>query len=896
MIITLERLEGGELYLASTGYDGILENFPIPYTGIIRKNRLKEKKAHTMNILPVPEGGIYGVGLGRIDYNYDIVQSHNWDELKEHCNRTWSPDEQISYFLPDEIFEKWNTENRKPRILSYDIEVATSHGRSPMVDRDRILMIGAQMSIGEDKKEVFIFDEEREEDTIMKFLEFIGKEDPDLITGYFSKGFDDPYTLKRMHILGLELPPSLHRCQLPKELYRDPSGYVNMDEFTAAKAYGSFGFGRASYDIFEANVKLDTYITTKNRRMKTVAAFYGSPDVVDLEDEEKSNMLDLYEGEREKLYDYLRSDIRQTTFLKDVYLPRTQKLSELSHTSMNYLLNSRGRAPFARAFMTRSFIKKNTYPVVGNKYRYKEIYEKTEGSYQGALTAIRNPGRFSDVAKLDFSSMYPSLMVTYNISPDTVKLVETRPLETPEEMQPYDMTKRAFEDGGDPTIVTHVADDHLEIWLPDRTIGSYLIVHVRTDKKGIIPDKIDELFRVRNDAKKKMKEIKEKMELLDEESEEYKTLKKEYDSFDSTQLTMKIAVNSCYGLLGANLDISDIVCAAMVTSTGRETTHYVANAIGAGNVIEIDTDGFYTDGPVDADYLNQTLKDAIQGKYPGLPFEPMMILEQEKKGMEGLFIGMKNYLLRDPEKNKTTATGASFKGSSKSTIVETILNESAVMVLDGVEIEELLPKIRERLEDPSWTVDDYRMSMKISNDLYEYKTDGGLMFHLKRVRDLVVDKSNPMDLDDAVKHIDTMLEKEIIRIAENRAKQGKDIDYENASKAKEAWKQLSTKCKSVSDLIALAENVISMYDGNLTRRGVAQNYKVLMKGIDSGIQFLKGDSIDYYMAVSPDGVEIFSNANLERYPIDKVWYTTAIENIVMKMVKVVEDQESGSFF
>jgi len=889
MIFLIEHLEGTQFYVVSTGFSGVIDNFPGGLHGVIRTQDVNRNAPYEV----VSKSGINVLGLGN-NRKYQLIRTNDYSVLRDRdtygCFRTWTPSEQISYFLPDDTYEEWDALLRPPRVMPFDIEVATSHGRRPNPETDPILMIGFSLKEGtEEKHKRTIVDEKNERDTIMGFLDEVARLDPDIMVGYFCKGFDRPYILQRLRFLGLRFPDKLHRIPLPERYHRSPASYVDTTGRATNAHYESLGFGRVSYDLFESSVKLDTMITTKNKRLKTVSKFFKSPLVFDIEDEEKSDMLTLYEKEREKLYTYLDSDIFNTGFLSDIYLPRTIEMASLARTTLDHLLNARGRAPFAIAFLNRAFIKRNIYPAIANSTRYRNsIYALTGGSYQGALTDIRKPGRYKDVSKLDFRSMYPSMIVTLNISPDTCTFhgrnVDDMPeLKMPPGTPTLALSRGPVEEGTYPILKYKETDKSVLLYVPDEIIGKYVPIEVDKTKKGIIPIEIDELFR-RRDA------VRAEMKTLEKNSPEWMVL-------NSKQMALKVAANSCYGLMGAGLPVSDTPCAILITALGREISHYTANMLGK-SVIEIDTDGFYVDGPVDIDSLNKSLDEAIKEKFGNFPFEPIMVLEQEKKGIEGLFIGMKNYILRDmrieKEEDRISITGASMKGSSKSKIVEKLLMDSATKVLDGISPSGLIEHLRADLLSPDWKEEDYKMAMSIQKNELEYLTDGGIVYHLNRIKKRSEDKSLKLTYKDVFKYTEQILRKEIERIDKDGERKGNA--RQDGAKYLKYWQDNTVGIKDIDEILKSAEQIILEYAGRIKDRAMALNYRILIKAIDEGYQYLKGDSLDYYMADSADGVEMFTRANLIRYPINKLWYAKAIENVAMKMVDAVSKQEIGTLF
>lgn len=121
-----------------------------------------------------------------------------------------------------------------------------------------------------------------------------------------------------------------------------------------------------------------------------------------------------------------------------------------------------------------------------------------QGAYSGGFVYTPEAGLYEDLALFDFKSLYPTVMVAHNISPDTLNLED--------------------------------CNEQFELEEFDYTFCQ--------DQKGFFPELVEELVRDRS-------EIKEEMKKVDKESQEYQIL-------DNRQQAEKILANSFYGYLGYN--------------------------------------------------------------------------------------------------------------------------------------------------------------------------------------------------------------------------------------------------------------------------------------------------------------------------------------------------------
>ena len=567
MLYYARYLSQKQVYVSSDKFRGIID-YPIPFNQLIEQHN----SPHAVPIMGDPQNN------NAILNEVETLRPNKQNKVVKF----WNINDQIAYFFgKDNYLEYFGGLPTTVKVLSFDIEIATIKGQAPNHNKQPILSIGISIP-GETFKDytVEIIDEGDERKTILKFFERIRDIDPDITTGYYSEKFDIPFIFGRMEILGIRFPKYLHR-------YDPKLTYFNKRETQAPMAerplYKTLGLGRIHYDLF-SSVRMDTSIKTKNIRLKTVAEFFKSETIFNIEDDEKSDMLELYNNDRERYNLYLISDIHQTMVVFNTYFLHNANMAMMVDTSLDSLINGVGRAPFARIFMSRAFISEGIYPATKNIDRNQELYSITDdGSYRGAYTGIRKTGIYRDVCKVDFKSMYPSLIVTFNISPDTVKFVGYRDLERPPPgtKAKFELSQLAMDDGYYPilTNVEKYTEDGkvatLRVGIPDELLGKYIYIDIDQTKKGIIPINVDKLFELRDDIKGDMAN--------------HKKGSNEFIQLNSQQMGVKIANNSNYGIFGnQHLDVGDLACAMLVTGFGREITHACISMIGE-DVIEIDS-------------------------------------------------------------------------------------------------------------------------------------------------------------------------------------------------------------------------------------------------------------------------------------------------------------------
>ncbi|KAF8517965.1 delta DNA polymerase [Hysterangium stoloniferum] len=480
----------------------------------------------------------------------------NWIEVpagayKLSSNRTTSCQLDWNSLVSHAPEGEWST-LAPLRILSFDIECAGRKGTFPDAGIDPVIQIANMVTRqGESKpfirnvftlntcahivgSQVLSFSDEKE--MLMKWRDFVEEADPDLIIGYNISNFDFPYLLDRAKALKAHEFPylgrikgSLFSCTQVKDTHFSSKAFGQRDSKETTLD------GRLQLDLLQfmqREHKLRSYTLNS-----VCAQFLGEQK----EDVHHSVITDLQNGTSE-------SRRRLAVYcLKDAYLP--QRLLDKLMCLINYTEMSRVTGVPFNYLLTRG----QSIKVLSQLYRkanqdgYLIPSMKGEGSdeqYEGA-TVIEPMRGYYDVpiATLDFSSLYPSIMMAHNLCYTT--LLDLSTIERLQLVEGKDYVKT-------PTKDCFATADR---------------------RKGLLPTILEDLLSARKRAKA--------------------DLKKETDPFkravlDGRQLALKISANSVYGFTGATigklpcLQISSSVTAygrgmIMATKDSVETHYCVAN-------------------------------------------------------------------------------------------------------------------------------------------------------------------------------------------------------------------------------------------------------------------------------------------------------------------------------
>lgn len=299
------------------------------------------------------------------------------DPGKYHVNEVW---ESTGHPVPV-------ANERAPslRLLAFSL-LAVSPTGSPSPGRDPVRLVAWQTNNSQDGSIDTRDDSDAE--TIEKFSESSQEFDPDVVFSFGGNTFDWPYLIKRSEKSSAKLT-------------------VGRDEGPARQSlYGHFSLtGRANVDLLD--FAGDLY-DVKNKTVENVAKFLGVDAVTPTIDE--TEYYDQWNGNgRRALEKQTQGQASSVLSVGKDALDYVLQLSKLSVLPPDQVLAA------AVGFRVDSYM-------MIEARRLAELIPAREElniiPYKGAIVLEPVVGLHDRVAVLDFSSMYPSLMVKYNISPD----------------------------------------------------------------------------------------------------------------------------------------------------------------------------------------------------------------------------------------------------------------------------------------------------------------------------------------------------------------------------------------------------------------------------------------------------------------------------------------------
>jgi DNA polymerase elongation subunit (family B) len=407
-----------------------------------------------------------------------------------------------------------------------------------------------------------------------RFLELWTRMTPDVITGWNTKFFDIPYLVNRFRkILGEDDTKKLSPWNFITErktiingrqlIAYSLVGVESLDYIELYKWYAPGGKSQESY-------RLDNIAQVELGEGK-------------ISYDEYDNLHALYRLNFQKFIEYNIKDVKLILKLEDKL-----KLLELALT-LAYDTKCNYEDVFAQTRMWDAL----TYSYLLNRgiiVPPREVQDK-DAAFEGAYVKDPQVGMHNWVASFDLNSLYPHLMMQYNISPETL-------------IEPENYTPEMREILSQGVSVDKLLKRQIDISsLKDATItpnGQFF----RTDKIGFLPAMMEEMYQDRKKFKKMMLTAQQEYENEKDESKKYE-IDKRVARFNNLQLAKKVSLNSAYGALGSQyFRFYDLRMALGVTTAGQlsikwieaKINQYMNKLLSTDNVdyvIASDTDSIY---------------------------------------------------------------------------------------------------------------------------------------------------------------------------------------------------------------------------------------------------------------------------------------------------------------
>jgi DNA polymerase elongation subunit (family B) len=548
----------------------------------------------------------------------------------------------ISDQHPDEV----DYDFKKLEIYTIDIEVASENGFPDVQSAAEEILCITIKNLNTKEVNTWLtreFDAPKginihlldSESAMMRdFIEWWAKNTPDIVTGWNCYFYDIPYICRRVdRILSEKWVKALSPWNKVSEREIVVKGRTNI-------AYNIMGVSCLDYlDLY----KKFTYTNQESYRLDHIA--FVELNQRKLDHSEYDTFREFYTYGWQKFVEYNIFDVELVDRLED-----KMKLIELAAT-MAYDAKVNFEDVYSQVRMWDTlifnFLKKDDIVVPPKKGSRKD------DKYAGAYVKEPIPGLYEWVVSFDLNSLYPHLIMQYNISPETLQ------------------------DHRHPSVtVDRLLAQQIDLsTLQGETVCANGAMY-RTDLQGFLPKMMQRIYDDRTIYKKKMLAAKSEYEKNPSEK-----LAKDISKFTNIQMARKIQLNSAYGAIGNQyFRYYNLQNAEAITLSGQLSIRWIENKLNQylnkilksdnkDYVVAVDTDSVYLNlGPfVEAvfkgrektpegivSFLDKVckveLEKYIESSYEELAryanaFDQKMAMKRETIADKGIWTAKKRYIL-----------------------------------------------------------------------------------------------------------------------------------------------------------------------------------------------------------------------------------------------------------
>ena len=539
------------------------------------------------------------------------------------------------------------------------------------------------------------YDDEGE--LLTDFLNFWQALAPDIVTGWNIRFFDIPYLFSRISkVLGEKEAKKLSFWNI---VHEKTVNRRNKDHLVYELA------GIATLDYYELYLTF-TYTNQDSYRLDNIANIELGEGKLSYSEFESIH--DFYKKDFQKFIEYNVHDVTLIKKLEDKL-----RLMELA-VALAYS---------AKVNLMDIFSQVRTWDaIVFHHLHDKGIvippkkHNSKDRQYAGAYVKEPVPGLYNWVVSLDLNSLYPHLIMQYNISPETKTSYGK-----PGTLSPDIIFDR--EDGKPVTSFLDCVQVFKDAKERNETVAANGVTF-RTDVQGVFPALMEKMYKERKHFKNLMIEAEKKREVCTDDGEKIR-LDYEISKYNNFQLVRKIQLNSAYGALGNEyFRHYDTDLAEAITLSGQLSIRWIERSLnkylnetlstdGVDYIIASDTDSIYIcleplvkkvlknekDDIKIVEFLDKSVSKIIEpfidSKYKELAnlmnaSVNQMHMKREVIASKGIWTAKKRYMLNvwDSEGVRYSAAKLKIKGietsrSSTPQIVRDKLKKSIDIIMNG---------------------------------------------------------------------------------------------------------------------------------------------------------------------------------------------------------------------
>ena len=473
----------------------------------------------------------------------------------------------VTQFITRKFPKRIDFDRELINVMNIDIEVASDAGfPEPDVAEHPVISVAIRANDGTywvwgmgdytPSEGTLYIKCDNEFDLLQKFVKYWEMHCPDAITGWNTQFFDIPYLINRMRKLTGD--DKMSNRLSPWGIIRERNVMINGK---ANQAYVIEGVEQLDYlDVY----KKFTYTQQESYRLDHIA--FVELGERKLSYEEHGNLFTLYKEDYQKFIDYN---------LKDVEL--VHRLDEkLDLISLIFTMAYKAGVNYTDTLGTTNIWDSIIYRMLNEqKIAVPPKVEKSKTPYPGGYVKEPQVGSHEWVTSFDLNSLYPNIIVQYNMSPETVM------------------------DG----IVPNISVDSFLNGTTVVTEEGYSLaptgIRFSHERKGVVPAIIEQYYAERRIVKDEMLKCEQEMQTNPSKKLEYRIT-----ALNNQQMAIKILMNSLYGALGNKyFRYFDQRVAESITMAGQLSIKWAERAVNGAMqdvlktdedyVVAIDTDSVY---------------------------------------------------------------------------------------------------------------------------------------------------------------------------------------------------------------------------------------------------------------------------------------------------------------
>ena len=420
-----------------------------------------------------------------------------------------------------------------------------------------------------------------EEEMLLKYLELYEMINPSIVTGWNIDYFDTPMLYNRIkRLLGEQQANRL-----------SPIGQCFWSPYRKR-----FFMAGVSYLDYISLYKIYNYGELPNYRLDTVANIELGRGKI----EYQGNLDQLFATDIEKFIEYNLVDVELVVdFDKKLqFIDLCRGICHAGHVPYeDFVYSSKYLEGAMLTYLRRRNLVAPNKPA-DRRERMQEINDNNQEKFIGAYVKAPIVGKYDWIYDLDLTSLYPSIIMTLNISPET-KIGKVNDWDANKfikgEVDTYYIGENA------------ITRDNLRKYLDESgfSISSNGVLY-RTDKVGCIPGILDLWFQKRVEYKDEMKKFGKAGD------------KDKYAFYHKRQLVQKILLNSLYGVLGLPaFRFYDLDNATAVTTAGQTVIKSTADMANIKYNKELETPDADSNIYIDTDSVFFSAAPLLDKRKPG---------------------------------------------------------------------------------------------------------------------------------------------------------------------------------------------------------------------------------------------------------------------------------------